>query len=125
MSARGSGDFGGQFEKGALPIGVQTPVHGRGLVAIGVIVFARIEEAPRRVFSHGTDAVVPRFVEIEMVILIEKNRLRRIAGHLPRLADHLGDSIRIRHAIPVQEKEVRAADDIFFWDRSTAVGSAD
>src|SRR5215472_3299011 len=74
---------GDQLEERAFARGVDVPVDGYKLVAVDVVArgaaaagaWARVEEAPRRVAAQCRDTVVPRRFEVEMVVLVEQDRL--------------------------------------------------
>src|SRR5205823_11123362 len=85
-----AGDFTKQLEKASFPLAADGPVDRHALVARvePFALHAIVETTPRRMLADGGDEMVLRFVEIEVVVLIEQDRLAVVAGHVPRLADH-------------------------------------
>jgi hypothetical protein len=121
-----AGDLGEQPEELALAFATNSPVHGYTLITVveALTLHPEVEVPPRGVLADSSGKVVPGLVEVEVVILIEKDGLRQIARRLPGPANHLGNLIRVGNAVPVDQDEVRHADHVFRRDNPAAVGCA-
>src|SRR5688572_10491770 len=106
-SLRAAGDIAKHIEKGAFPGSIDSPIHGRTLIAIHVIVFARIKVTPRGISGERGAEIVHRLIEIKMIVLVEQNRHWTIRRQRARLRDHPSDPRGIANPVAVQEKEVR------------------
>src|SRR5207244_2831645 len=80
-----------KVEKPALARTRNAPVHRHALIAFieTFVLHAKIEIAPRGVLTDGGYEVVPGLVEVEMIVLVEKDRHGAIAPYLASLPDHL------------------------------------
>ncbi len=84
-----------------------------------------VKVAPGSVLAERCQEIVLGLIEVEVVILVEKDGHRAITRHLARLPHHLGDAGRILDAVAVQEKEIRGADDVLLRNGAAAVAGAD
>ena len=118
--------FREEAEEAAFAFAADGPVHRHALVT-GLRTFAFhavVEKAPRRVLAHGRDEVVPGLVEVEVIVLVEQDRLVMVTGHGAALAHHGGDAVGVGHAVAVQEQKVGGANDVGLGDRAPAVRGA-
>src|SRR5262249_18748421 len=74
---------------------IDAPVDRDGLVAgrEGLALEAVVEIAPRGVLTEGRSEVVPRLLEVEVVVLVEQDRLRCIGRIRSHVAHHPGDPV--------------------------------
>ncbi len=111
----------------ALAVRTQAPIDRDTLVAV-VELFAFqpvIKVTPRRVLADGRAEMVLRLVEIEVVVLVEQNRLAVVAGNLPAPARQGGKAVRLGNSVPVQQQKIRDASDVFPRNGPAAIGCAD
>jgi hypothetical protein len=102
-----------QVEECAFAFGVDAPVHRHCLISISI----RIEVSPRSVSADGLHHVIGRFVEVEVIVLVEQDRHGPIGRHLSRLLHHFGDPVGIGDTIAVEQQEIRGLDDVRGGDR--------
>ena len=73
------------------------------LVAIAVVVFTRIEIAPRRILAQSGHKIAAWLVEVKVIVFIKQNRHWTIPRHLSSLLHHFSDPLGGFNTISVQE----------------------
>ncbi len=119
-----AGDVAEEVEEGLFAFGVDAPVDGGALVAVGVVAGTGVEVAPGSVFGEGGGEVVLGFVEVEVIIFIKEDGHGAVAGDGAGFADHGGDAVGILDAVAVDEEEVGGFDDVLAGDAVASVGGA-
>src|SRR3954468_306242 len=100
-----SSDLRKKREEALFTRGTDLPVYGNALESLieAFTIHSEIEIAPAGAFAEGGEEVVVGLVEVEVVVLVEEDRLVVIALEGPGFVDHFADAVGIVDAVAVEQ----------------------